>query len=66
MWFVIIFCTQARDTGRIMDDFCVVLSGNQAIHISQDLGAINREFQGFGFKQQIWPHDIEIRKNMVN
>jgi hypothetical protein len=29
------FCIQARDTGRIMDDFRVVLSGNQAIHISQ-------------------------------
>ncbi len=29
------FCTQARDTGRIMDDFRVILSGNQAIHISQ-------------------------------
>ncbi len=61
-----------------MDDFRVVLSGTEAIYVSkvgiscyvkpysQDLGFINRAFHGFGFKMQVWPHDVEIRKNMVN
>jgi len=32
---------------------------------SQDLGAIHRAFHGYGFKMQVWPHDIKIRKYMV-
>lgn len=30
------------------------------------MGFVNRAFHGFGFKMQVWPHDVEIRKNMVN
>ncbi len=36
------------------------------LNVSQDLGFVNRAFHGFGFKMQVWPHDVEIRKNMVN
>jgi hypothetical protein len=58
---------QVCSTGRIADHFRVTLGGSRIIDVSAPLAAMMQGVPStwqFGF--QVWPRDIDIRRNMVS
>ena len=58
---------QLRGTGRILDNFRVVLGGTQILDVNVDLGQLipSDTFKSHRLKFQFWPRDLAIRRNMV-
>jgi hypothetical protein len=58
---------QVRSTGRIADHFRVTLGGSRIIDVSAPLAAMIQGVPStWQFRFQVWPRDIEIRRNMVS
>jgi hypothetical protein len=58
---------QVRSTGRIADHFRVTLGGSRIIDVSAPLAAMIQGIPStWQFRFQVWPRDIEIRRNMVS
>lgn len=59
---------QIRPTGRILDNFRLVLGGTAPLRATVDLGAAipGRTFEGYRLGLQQWPRDIRIRQNMLS
>ncbi len=58
---------QLRNSGRILDNFCLGLDGAIPLEFSVDLASVIPAvgFDGWKLTQQFWARDVVIQKNMV-
>ena len=56
---------QARPNGRVLDHYRVTLGGSKILDVSPPLAAMLLGPANLKFKYQIWPRDVEIRRNMT-
>jgi hypothetical protein len=66
--FVMELLAQLRPSGRILDHFQITLDSSAAINRELDLGQLipSSTFKGHKLAFQLWPRDIQIRRNMVS
>jgi hypothetical protein len=58
---------QARQNGRVLDDFVFRIGGSETLKVEADLDKFipRLEFKGWKVFFETWPHDILLRTNMA-
>ena len=58
---------QARQNGRVLDDFVFRIGGSETLKVEADLDKFipRSEFKGWKVFFETWPHDILLRTNMA-
>ncbi len=58
---------QARQNGRVLDDFVFRIGGSETLKVEADLDKFipRPEFKGWKVFFETWPHDILLRTNMA-
>jgi hypothetical protein len=58
---------QARQNGRVLDDFVFRIGGSETLKVDADLDKFIPlpEFKGWKVMFEMWPHDILLRTNMA-
>jgi hypothetical protein len=58
---------QARQNGRVLDDFAFRIGGSETLKVEADLDKfiLRPEFKGWKVFFETWPHDILLRTNMA-
>jgi hypothetical protein len=58
---------QARQNGRVLDDFVFRIGGSETLKVEADLDKFipQPEFKGWKVFFETWPHDILLRTNMA-